>query len=61
MAIALSQSEAEEKEKQKLRSTSQILNKPGWCLLLVLVVFSLIRGLLLGKRAKKSYDLRILV
>ena len=59
LAIALSQSEAEEKEKQKLRSTSQILNKTGWCLLHF--VFSLIRGLLLGKRAKKSYDLRILV
>ena len=59
MAIALSQSEAEEKEKQKLRSTSQILNKTCWCLLHF--VFSLIRGLLLGKRAKKSYDLKILV
>ena len=54
LAIALSQSEAEEKEKQKLRSTSQILNKTGWCLLLIL-------GFLSGKRAKKLYDLRILV
>ena len=34
LAIALSQSEAEEKVKQKLRSTSQILNKTGWCLTL---------------------------
>ena len=45
LAIALSQSEAEEKEKQKLRSTSQILNKTGWCLLLIL-------GFLSGKRAR---------
>ena len=40
LAIALSQSEAEEKEKQKLRSTSQILNKTGWCLLLILFLLS---------------------